>query len=45
MLYETGAILYSSFVMLSLGGPSGLPQVGRPAGFKKTGTGIQLNTK
>jgi len=27
------------------GGPSGLPQVGRPAGFKKTGTGIQLNTK
>ena len=42
---KTRATLKSNFVMLSLGGPSGLPQVGRPAGFKKTGTGIQLNTK
>ena len=45
ILYQTGAKLYLHFVTLSLGGPSGLPQVGRPAGFKKTGTGIQLNTK
>ena len=44
-LYQTGAKLYLNFGILSLGGPSGLPQVGRPAGFKKTGTGIQLNTK
>ena len=44
-LNKNGATLYLNFVFLYLGGPSGLPQVGRPAGFKKTGTGIQLNTK
>ena len=45
IIYKNGATLYLNFVFLYLGGPSGLPQVGRPAGFKKTGTGIQLNTK
>ena len=45
IIWNWSNVVFECLFMTSIGGPSGLPQVGRPAGFKKTGTGIQLNTK